>query len=110
MNVFLKGDLQEEAYMKPPQGYEHPPNKVCHFRRPLYGLKQAQQAWFAKFSSTILHFGFHSSPHDNALFIHLINNGCIILLLYVNEMIITGDDLQEIQDLKQSLCQVFESC
>ncbi|OMO73430.1 Integrase, catalytic core [Corchorus capsularis] len=68
-NAFLNGDLDEKVYMKPPPGYEHPPNKVCHLRRALYGLKQAPRAGFAKFSSVATQFCFKSSSYDNALFI-----------------------------------------
>ena len=57
-NAVLRGDLQEEVYMRPPLGYDHPPNKVCRLRCALYGLKQAPQAWFSKFSSTVCNFGF----------------------------------------------------
>ena len=94
--------------MKPPPGYEHPPNKVCRLGRALYSLKQAPRAWFAKFSSTIHHFGFYCSPYDRALFIRRTSIGYVMLLLYVDDMIITGDDLQEIQDLKRSLHWEFE--
>jgi hypothetical protein len=69
-NAFLNGDLTEEVYMQAPPGYSDCPNKVCLLRRALYGHKQAPRAWFAKFSNTMHQFGFFSSPHDTALFIH----------------------------------------
>ncbi|KAL5762227.1 hypothetical protein ACOSP7_018491 [Xanthoceras sorbifolium] len=107
-NAFLNGDLTEEVYMKPPPGYDSPPNKVCRLRRALYGLKQAPRAWFAKFSTTIQQFGFLSSAYDSALFIRKTDHGCIFLLLYVDDMIITGDDVTGISDLKDFLRQHFE--
>lgn len=99
-NDFLNGDLTEEVYMQPPPGYDHPPQKVCRLCRALYGLKQAPRAWFEKFSSTLLQFGFTSSPYDHALFIRQTNKGCVMLLLYVGDMVITGDDLHGITKLK----------
>ena len=108
-NAFLNGDLQEEVYMQPPPGYAHPPGKVCKLRRALYGLKQAPRAWFAKFSATIGDFGFSSSSHDLALFVRKSPKGIVLLLLlYVDDMIITGDDVVGITSLKQSLSQHFE--
>jgi len=83
-NAFLHGDLTEEVYMHPPPGY-HSPHKVCKLRRALYGLKQAPRAWFSKFSSTLTHFGFLSSPHDSALFTRRTDSGIVILLLYVDD-------------------------
>lgn len=107
-NAFLYGDLEEEVYMKPPPGISHEPNKVCKLRRALYGLKQAPRAWFSKFSATVEELGFVSSPYDTALFIRKTANGTIFLLLYVDDMIITGDVFFGIDDLKQSLCHTFE--
>ncbi|XP_020266030.1 uncharacterized protein LOC109841474 [Asparagus officinalis] len=107
-NAFLNGDLDEEVYMHPPPGYSHPPQIVCLLRRALYGLKQAPRAWFAKFSSTIARFGFASSPHDSALFIRRTEKGIVLLLLYVDDMIITGDDSMAISDLQNYLSQQFE--
>ena len=92
-NAFLNTDSSKEVYMQPPPGYDHPPNKVCRIRKTLYGLKQAPRAWFAKFSSIILRFGFQSSPRDHALFIRKTTRGCTLLLLYVDDMIIIRDDL-----------------
>ena len=97
--------------MKLPPGYSHPPgfpHIVFRLRRTLYGLKQAPQAWFAKFSSTISQHGFSSSSFDTTLFLRGSGHGITILLLYVNEMIITGDDMQGILDLKHFLGRQFE--
>jgi len=107
-NVFLNGELIEEVYMCPPPGSHHLPHQVCKLRRALYGLKQAPWAWFAKFSTIVGDFGFTSSSHDSALFIHKTDQGTILLLLYVDDMIITGDDTSRILDLKTYLNQHVE--
>ena len=74
---------------------------TCNLRRALYGLKQAPRAWFAKFSSTISRLGYMTSHYDS-------DKGIILLLLYVDDMIITGDDLSGNQELKDFLSQQFE--
>ena len=102
-NVFLNGDLSEEVYMQPPLGLAVESNKICHIRRALYGLKQAPRAWFTKFSSTIFRLGYIASPYDFALFLRCTDKGTILFLLYVDDMIITGDDLSGIQELKDCL-------
>ena len=110
-NAFLNGELSEEVYMKLPPGYSYPPgfpHRVFRLRRALYGLKQAPRAWFAKFSSTISQYGFSGSSFDTALFLRRSGLGITILLLYVDDMNITGDDMQGIQDLKHFLGRQFE--
>ncbi|CAL5347038.1 unnamed protein product [Camellia sinensis] len=75
----------------------------------LYTLyKQAPRAWFAKFSSTIHDFGFSSSAYDSTIFIRKTERGIILLLLYVDDMIITGNDTVGISSLKQFLSRQFE--
>ena len=107
-NAFLNGELSEEVYIQPPPGLSVDSNKVCYLRRTLYGLKQAPQAWFAKFSSIIFRLGYTVSPYDSALFLLYTDKGTILLLLYVDDIIITGDDLSGIQELKDFLSQQFE--
>ena len=102
-NAFVNGDLSEEVYMQPPPGLSVESNKVCHFRRALYGLKQGSGAWFANFSSTISRLGYMASHYDSALFLRRTDKCTILLLLYVDDMIITGDDLSGIQELKDFL-------
>ena len=107
-NVFPNGDLSEKVYMKPLPGLSVESNKVCHLRRALYGLNQALRAWFAKFSSTISRLDYMASNYDSALFLRCTDKCIILLLLYVDNMIITGDDLSGIQELKDFLSQQFE--
>jgi hypothetical protein len=106
-NAFLHDDLTEEVYMLPPSGY-HAPHKVCKLQKALYGLKQAPKAWFAKFSSTLAQFGFLSSSHDSALFIRRTDRGVFLLLIYIDDMIITGDDASGISEVQHHLSQHFE--
>jgi hypothetical protein len=94
--------------MQPPPGYSHLPHQVCRLRKALYGLKQAPRAWFSKFSYALTQLGFVSSAYDSALFRRETHSGLILVLLYVDDMIITGDDTKGIADLKLSLSQKFE--
>ena len=97
--------------MKLPPSYSHPsgfPHKVFRLRRTLYVLKQAPRAWLAKFSSTISQHGFSCSSFDTTIFLRRSGHGITILLLYVDNMIITSDDMQGIQDLKHFLGCQFE--
>ena len=95
-NTFLNGNLSEEVYMQPPPGLSVESNKVCHLRCAFCSLKQAPRAWFAKFSSTISRLSYMASHYDSALFLHRTDKCTILLLLYVDDMIIIGDDLNGI--------------
>ena len=107
-NAFLNWNLSEEVYMQPLLGLSIDPNKVCHLRRALYGLKQTLRSWFAKFSFTISRLSYIANHYDSALFFRRTNKSTILLLLYVNDMIITGDDLSSIQELNDFLSLQFE--
>ena len=107
-NTFLNRDLSEEVYMQPPLDLSVESNKICHFRRALYDLKQALWAWFAKFSFIISRLGYMASYYDSALFLRRTDKCIILLLLYMDDMIITSDDLSGILELKDFLSQQFE--
>ena len=106
-NAFLNGELREDVYMRPPPGYSVPEGMVCHLRRSLYGLKQAPRAWFQRFASVVTAAGFSASAHDPALFVHVSPRGRTLLLLYVDDMLITGDDPQYIAFVKARLSDQF---
>jgi hypothetical protein len=88
-NAFLNGELHEEVYMQLPPGYSVPNSMICRLRRSLYGLKQAPQA--EHFYSVVTDAGFKPSDHDPALFVNTSPRGRT-LLLYIDDMIISGDD------------------
>jgi hypothetical protein len=105
-NVFLNGDLHE-VYMHPPPGVDTPSGHVCHLRHALYGMNQAPRAWFERFISAITVAGFFSSEHDPALFVHISPKGRTILLLYMDDMLITGDNSEHISHVKKYLSKEF---
>ncbi|CAM8948659.1 unnamed protein product [Rhodiola kirilowii] len=78
-----------------------PDGMVLRLRRSLYGLKQAPRAWFEHFSSVVTAAGFTASDQYPALFIHTSTHGWTLLLLYVDDMLITGDDPQHIVFVKE---------
>src|SRR3954466_416200 len=107
-NAFLNGDLSEVVYMQPPPGIVTPPGHVCRLRRALYGLKQAPRAWFEQFRQSLLAIGYTQSMADYAMFRQNTKSGIVILILYVDDMVITGSDGDAISSLKQHLQSEFE--
>ncbi|CAL1376492.1 unnamed protein product [Linum trigynum] len=108
-NAFLHGDLKETIYMACPAGYSKGgPNVVCRLKKSLYGLKQAPRTWFEKFHGTVMQAGFVQSQNDPSLFLRQTTTGLTVLLLYVDDMIITGSDHVGIQELKETLHQAFK--
>ncbi|RVW84276.1 Retrovirus-related Pol polyprotein from transposon RE1 [Vitis vinifera] len=111
-NVFLHGDLAEEVYMEQPPGFvaQGESGLVCRLRRSLYGLKQSPRAWFSRFSSVVQEFGMLRSTADHSVFYHHNSLGqCIYLVVYVDDIVITGSDQDGIQKLKQHLFTHFQT-
>ncbi|KAL8120516.1 hypothetical protein AgCh_017628 [Apium graveolens] len=106
-NAFLHGDLTEEVYMSPPQGFDCPKGYVCRLIKSLYGLKQASRQWFAKLLGELQLHGFTQSKNDYSLFIKRTNQCTTIAAVYVDDTIITGNDDTEIQALKVHLHATF---
>ncbi|RVW72247.1 Retrovirus-related Pol polyprotein from transposon TNT 1-94 [Vitis vinifera] len=111
-NAFLHGDLVEEVYMEQPLGFvaQGESGLVCRLRRSLYGLKQSPRAWFSRFSSVVQEFGMLRSTADHSVFYHHNSLGqCIYLVVYVDDIVITGSDQDGIQKLKQHLFTHFQT-
>lgn len=100
-NVFLHGVLDEEVYMSCPPGYtipEHILNKYpnqkleCKLLKSLYGLKQALRQWFIAPSIAFLFFGFVQTTGDPSLSVYSSNASIVVLLIYVDDMLLTGNN------------------
>ena len=109
-NAFLHGYLKEEVYMQQPQGYVNPfkPHYVCKLPKSLYGLKQAPRAWFERFTSQLLHLGFVVSLANSSLFVYHLGSTILYLLLYVDDIIITGNASKQIAYLISALRATFD--
>ena len=95
--------------MVQPPGYVDTkfPNKVCRLNKAIYGLKQAPRAWFQRLSSALLQWGFNSSRTDSSMFIHFGESSTLIVLIYVDDIIITGSSSTQISSLIAKLNSVF---
>jgi hypothetical protein len=109
-NVFLHGDLREEVYMEQPLGYvdQTHPNLVCRLKKALYGLKQALRAWSYKIGQYFITSGFQTSNANFSLYVKKTDHGIVVIVIYVDDLIITGDSDVDIFDFKKLLKQKFE--
>jgi hypothetical protein len=109
-NAFLHGDLEEEIYMHIPPGFRtaQTENKVLKLHRSLYGLKQSPRAWFDRFRRAMVQLGYIQSNADHTLFYQKNNGKLTVLIVYVDDIVITGDDDKGIESLKKHLTKEFE--
>ena len=73
----------------------------------MYGLKQAPRVWFEKFKTTLPGFSFVQSSYDSSLFLQRTSRGIVILLVYVDDIVITGSDQEAVTTIKQLLHTTF---
>ncbi|KAK4404061.1 Retrovirus-related Pol polyprotein from transposon TNT 1-94 [Sesamum angolense] len=108
--AFLNGDLEEEIYMEQPEGFVVPglESKICKLRKSLYGLKQAPKQWYEKFDSTLSSNGFKTNASDTCVYTKLFGCDCVIICLYVDDMLIFGSNLQVINETKKFLSSQFD--
>ena len=97
--------------MSLPPGFEEHlgEGKVCRLRNSLYGLKQSPRAWFERFGKAVKGHGYTQSQADHTMFYKLsIEGRIVILIVYVYDIILTGDDHDELKRLKRVLADDFE--
>eukprot|EP00253_Pinus_taeda_P035013 PITA_35013 len=108
-SAFLHGDMHEEIYMEQPLGFiQLDSSLVCWLKKSLYGLKQASRAWYAKMDSFLLDTSFSSCHYDNTVYTKKVGKSLIILVLYIEDLILTGSDPNLINHVKSSLKKQFE--
>lgn len=115
-NAFLHGDLDKEVYMSLLPNFHSKREcvssllsapKVWKLVKSLYGLRQASRQWYTKLSAIIMQLGFGQSQADHSLFVYYKGSLFIALLVYVDNMIIPGNDPAYVASLKSVLDQKF---
>ena len=109
-NAFLNEKLEEEVYMDPPPGFEEKFGTwICKLKKSLYGLKQSPRAWFERFTQVVKKQGYSQGQADHTMFYRHSQKGRIaVIIAYVDDIILTEDDMDEIRRLKEHLALEFE--
>jgi hypothetical protein len=107
--TFLNDAIKEEVYIEQPQGFavEYIKTHVCRLKKALYGLKQGPRAWYGRIDSFLTSLGFTKSKTDSNLYFMVMNDGPVILLLYVDDLFLIGEE-NVITDCKKKLAVEFE--
>ena len=109
--TFLRGDLDEDIYMEQPEGFvqNQKGRLVCKLKKSLYGLKQSPRKWYKKFDSFMANQNFTRCEYDHCVYFKKLENGVfMILVLYVDDMLITRKSMVEINRLKAQLARTFD--
>jgi hypothetical protein len=107
-SAFLQGELKEEIYMEQPDGFNEGSGLVCRLDKPLYGLKQSPRAWNLKIHAFLETLGFNNCHGDHSVYHKLGQEYRLYIVLYVDDLIITGNSLEKLQELKSNLSSKFE--
>ncbi|XP_059315208.1 retrovirus-related Pol polyprotein from transposon RE1 isoform X2 [Lycium ferocissimum] len=109
-NAFLNGDLVEEVYMQVPEGFarQEGNTKVCKLHKSLYGLKQAPRQWNLKLTESLVQMGFQQSHFDYSLFTRKSGSDIVIILVYVDDLLITGNNVKLLCSTRKDLQNRFK--
>ncbi|GKD34507.1 retrotransposon protein, putative, ty1-copia subclass [Tanacetum coccineum] len=107
--AFLNGHLLEEVYMEEPKGFVNPKylNYVCKLKRSIYGLKQASRQWNKRFDDEIKKFGFIQNRDEPCVYLKASGSNVTFLILYVDDILIKGNNILMLQDVKSYLGRCF---
>ncbi|GJX64438.1 retrotransposon protein, putative, ty1-copia subclass [Tanacetum coccineum] len=107
--AFLNGHLFEEVYMTQPKGFVNPkyPNHVCKLKRSIYGLKQDSRQWNKQFDDEIKKFCFTQNRNELCVYQKASGSYVTFLILYVDDILIMGNNIRILQDVKSYLGKCF---
>ena len=109
-SAFLNGDLQEEVYVEQPPGFvlSGKEDMIYRLHKALYGLKQAPRAWYQRIDSFFGKLGLHRSHVDSNLYTLLEGALIVVIIIYVDDLIITGSHTSRIRSVMADLSREFE--
>jgi hypothetical protein len=107
--TFLNGEIEKEIYIEQPDGFviHEKESHVCRLKKALYGLKQAPRSWYVRIDGNLMRLGFNKSVVDPNLYYNILNGESLILVLYVDDLFLTGIESLVIE-CKYVLASEFE--
>ena len=108
--AFLNGSLDESIYMVQPEGFvsQGQEQKVCKLQRSIYGLKQASRSWNIRFDTSIKSYGFEQNIDEPCVYKRIIDKKVVFLVLYVDDILLIGNDIGVLSDVKSWLASQFQ--
>ena len=108
--AFLNGSLEEEVYMKQPEGFIEPgsENLVCRLKKSIYGLKQSPRCWNLALDSKLKEIGLSQSSHDPCIYYKNEKGNMLVVCVYVDDIILAGQQEGSIQQVKVALASAFD--
>ena len=106
--AYLNGNLEEEVYMKQPEGYGDGTDKVCQLIKTLYGLKQAGREWNKKLDASLKGQGFHSLLADPCVYIRETEDHLEIITVWVDDLLLFADTSDIMDNLKKEIQTLYE--
>jgi hypothetical protein len=106
--AFLNGVLDEEIYMKAPDGLDTGSNGIWRLKKSLYGLKQALHVWNKLLDSTLKRLGFERCNKDTCVYLYRSKTDFIILAVHVDDMLIVSNSKSSLAEMKLSLGRHFK--
>ena len=101
--AFLYGSIEDEIYVEQPEGFNDNSGRVCRLNKALYGLKQSPRVWYTTLSEYLQSLGFKALDADNSVF----SRGSVFIAVYVDDLLIAGNDIAEINSIKKALSDHF---
>lgn len=105
--AFLNGNIKSEVYIYPPDGYNVEDGKVCKLNKALYGLRESPRDWYECFHEFMTSIKFKRSDYDYCIYKGCVNNVKIYLCLYVDDILICGENVDAIKEVKKILNNRF---
>jgi len=108
--AFLHGVMEEEVYVRQPQGYERgDATKVCRLVKALYGLKQASRAWYKRLAEALMAGGLKATDADPCLFVGSVNEEVCYVLVYVDDLLLASASPGAVEATKRHTMATFKS-
>ncbi|KAL0445936.1 UNVERIFIED_CONTAM: Retrovirus-related Pol polyprotein from transposon RE2 [Sesamum latifolium] len=101
--------VEEEIFMDQPEGFTTvgEEQKVCRFQKSIYGLKQASRSWNTRFDEVIRGYNFIKNDYDPCVYKKISGSSVAYLVLYVNDILLIGNDVKMLGDIKAWLFTQF---